>query len=200
MANTTWATGDKTQVTLSSGNLTATATGRGGVRTLIAIPSSGQFYWEYTLGAVGSQPFHGIQIATGSLTTPNATGALGFNSSGIVFQDGVSTGRQFGLGLGVGSVIGIAYSIPFGGAWFNLLGDSVPWLGGDPTTGAGIFAWSGLNMKGLFSAQASGAAVTANFGDTLFAGTIPVGYTSFPGPYVGAPAPQAAQQSAMILA
>lgn len=169
---------DLSAITLSNGNLTATGTAHGGVRSVESF-GSGQYYWEYTFTTIHSSNIAvgictaAVNLATGGITT---AGTALLNRFGQIF-----VGSSSGL-IGMrsdGDVVGVAVDIAAALIWFRAA-PSGPWNGdpdADPATGTGGFgigALSGARHAVFFSA-AAGDTGTVNFGASGFAGSLPAG-------------------------
>lgn len=187
MANTTWSTTDKVNVTLSGSNLTATASGVGGARAADR-QISGLFYYEITLGTIANAATGvGFANAAAALATFGATptGGLVVYKAGTIWLNNVNTGSTLGA-RAAADVIAIAINLTTGNAWARV-SPAGNWNGSgtaNPATGVGGISLASLGVPGaypLYPAVSLGAtsdAVTANFGDTAFSGTVPSGFTS----------------------
>lgn len=189
MANTTWNTSDKVNVTLGGTNsLTATATAAGGVRSIDRV-ASGKFYWEYTVSTWGgSSTCVGIANVNAALATVASTpiAACAVYKGGTIFRDNVNTGSTLGA-LVSGSIIGIALDRTARLIWFRLC-PSGNWNGNasaDPAAGIGGLALNTvaaaspfLSTYALIGFAGAGDVVTANFGDAAFSGAVPNTFTS----------------------
>jgi hypothetical protein len=186
MANTTWSTTDKSaSVTISGGNLIATATagaqgGRAADRLL-----TGKFYWEITLGTwSGGNSSVGCGNLGMLFGVAQPLNALAMNKAGNIYINGL--GSTFGLGATVaGNVICIALDLTNQLAWMRL-GAAGNWNGvaaHNPATSAGgidISTISGgaIPLYPMYQFAGLTDSVTANFGNTAFAGAVPAGFTS----------------------
>ncbi len=174
---------------LSEGNLTwtwQTASPRG-VRGTTAIPTSGKYYWEATVGqttTASKDTGFGFAKYTQGLAN-NDTGVSGgyiayaVNTSRIITL-GSSSGS--GAAFSAGDVLQIAIDATNGNAWFgknNTWYNSTLTANGDPAGGTNT-TWSGLSTN-----LAAGMApfvevydnnITFNFGQRPFAYTPPTGY------------------------
>jgi hypothetical protein len=185
MANTTWSSTDKTAVTLSgTNNLTATATGSGGVRTA-DWHNSGKYYFEYTCPNLGTSG-HAIGIANASAVlisvyNTGANAAYVYNP-GTIYINGSSSGSTLGSRAN-GDIIGIALDCSANLIWFRVA-PSGNWNGSgtaNPATGAGglsVASIASSGLYGLFCASGPPLAATANFGDSAFTGAVPSGFTA----------------------
>ena len=183
----TWNPADKgTNVVLSNGDLTAAVTSaalNNIVRSTIG-KSTGKWYWEYTITSfVTTQPLVGVANASATLVGSgfnfcgfDANGWGYYGNNGQKYTGGV--GAAYGLGYTTNDVIGVALDMTNGKVFFAKNGT---WQNsGDPVAGTGA-AFTGLT--GTLYACGPGAGsdsqtVTANFGATAFAQTVPTGYNS----------------------
>lgn len=190
MANTTWSTTDKTSgITLSgTNNLTATANSLGfqGVRT-IDRQISGKFYWEYTFTNTTNDAC-GIANASASLSGVGFNGgnnnAAYVNSVGSVYVNASASLASLGS-FSTGGVACVALDLTNQLIWFRN-GAAGNWNNSgsaNPATASGGFSIAAFGVSaiyGLMSCQnaSPSGAVTANFGDSAFSGTVPSGFTS----------------------
>jgi hypothetical protein len=179
----TWNPSDRSGVTLSGSNLIATTTGAGGVRSTLGF-STGKYYWEYTLGVFdnGSSGV-GVASSTATLSSMGSTvsqAALVY-PAGVIYINGVNTGVSIGTHL-AGSIIPVALDIGAKLVWFRSSPSGFWNSGGsaNPATGVGGLSVSALvsPLFAGFGCAISGQAMTANFGDSAFIGTVPSGFTS----------------------
>jgi hypothetical protein len=206
MANTTWNPADKgAGVTLTGGNLIASATVQNqGVRA-VDKQTTGKFYFELTITAGATfQAIHGMGNATASLSSvanspTNAVGILG--NTGTIFNNGSNAGISFGT-LANGNIIGIAVDLTSNQIWFRLA-PSGNWNANASYApgGTGGVSISTIKSAGLFPLFAIASTVpttdSANFGDSAFSGAVPGGFTAgFPAGSGGG----SAQARAMVLA
>jgi len=183
-----WSTTDKSNITLSNSNLTATATAistLGGVRSNIG-KSTGKYYFEFTLNQfhTGGPNNPGVGLVNGTQgLTSISTNYVVLEKAGNCYINGVS---PFGLGTrSNGDIIGIAVDFTNSLVWirvapsgnWNNSGTANPATG---TGGASISAMSGVSLFAWFQLgnPASADAVTANFGGSAFSGTVPSGFNS----------------------
>jgi len=187
-AAVTWNPADKNAgITLSSGDLVATAAGAGfvGVRATVSI-SSGKKYFEVTMNFPGGgQTSSCVGIANGSWSLSTFVGDT--NSCGLV----VGTGAILGGGTGPstdgtfaagGDVVCVAVNKTADLIWFRVNGGN--WNGSataDPATETSGTDTSGISgaifpASSLFTATDN---YTANFGATAYAQTPPTGYGNF---------------------
>jgi hypothetical protein len=197
MANTTWNTADKTaSVTLSNGNLTATITALGnqGARSIYST-AAGKYYWEYTFTNTTNDGCGIVNLATALSTTGvnGVAGAAYVNSTGNVLVNSTSNSATLGV-FATGNIACIALDLDNRLIWFRK-GAAGNWNNSgtaNPATGVGGFALTfvgaGVAAYGLMTGQsATNGAITANFGDSAFAGVVPAGFAAgFPGTAVAA--------------
>jgi hypothetical protein len=187
---TTWSTTDKSaSMTLSGGNLIATASaGAVGVRGKDP-KRTGKYYVEYT-STTTQNP--GSMVGFATAATPLASG---LTSSAIEFAS--STTRSFDSfgniiasgsagGFTTGSVVGAAIDLDAGLIWFRL-SPAGNWNGSatnNPATSVGGLSITGTGLGQGIDAYpftlliVAAASVTANFGASAFTGAVPAGFTS----------------------
>jgi hypothetical protein len=185
VSHTTFNPADLVNVTLSGGNLTATGTNQGGVRTINSI-SSGKYYWEYTLGTfTNGNSGVGLGRAGANLSNvgPSPFSAALMYNTGAIYIDNLATGSSLGS-RSTGNVIGIAVDRTANLVWFRVA-PSGNWNGSgtaNPATGTGGLSISATNMLGalfgLVAPGASGNGATGNFGASSFTGSVPSGFTA----------------------
>jgi hypothetical protein len=190
VANTTWNPSDKSaSITLSgTNNLTATSTSSvlNGVRA-IDKQITGKFYWEVTATTFGVNG--GIGVASPNWTLANGLfGTAGPGTScvannGNIYVDGSTTGTSLGT-IASGTVVCIAVDVGARLIWYRS-GAAGNWnnsASASPATGAGGIAVNSLGDGiAAYPALTIGTlsnAVTANFGDSAFTGTVPSGFTA----------------------
>lgn len=199
MANTTWNPADLSSVTLTLGNLKATVTAAlGGVRA-VAFKSSGKFYWECTWAVNTNTIASGLSLGTASVSSPTVGSAQVKRLTGHIFVNNADTALTISSGAAVanGSVICAAVDLSAQLIWFRL-GAAGNWNGSgtaNPATGAGGVGIGSISTGPLYPMMAGSTsdAVTANFGDTAFAGAVPGGFT------VGWPVSAAAAVQARVM-
>jgi hypothetical protein len=177
----TWNPSDLSGVTLSGGNLIATTTAGGGVRSTIGY-SAGKYYWENTIGVFNSGN-SGVGVASSIASLPNM-GATGTQAA-FLYPDGtiyINT-TSAGISLGArsqGDVIGIALDVTAKLVWFRVSPSGLWNNSGtaNPATGVGGFSCSVLTspLYGGFGCSVSGQSMTVNFGDNPFIGAVPAGF------------------------
>jgi hypothetical protein len=186
MANTTWSTTDKAAgITLRNVNKTATNSNNAvsGVRAADS-QLNGKFYWEYTCTVSAGTNGVGVAGLVASLlvnvnsVTPSCVVRT---SDGTIFVNTTSAGA---LGaIGAGAVVCCAVDASARLAWFRL-GAAGLWNNSgtaNPATGAGGFSISlgiGIALCPYAVVINTNDTVTANFGDSAFAGAVPSGFTS----------------------
>jgi len=182
---TTWNPSDKTAMTLSNSDRTATGTGAGGVRSIFST-ATGKIYWEVTYNG-GTGPGIGIANASATLATVYNTptnAAVSYNTT--TWINNVS---QAGAGIPISVAIPQCVAVDLGGKliWFRS-GAAGNWNNSgtaNPATGTG-----GLNITVLgtplfaLAGTSSSAQLIANFGATAFTGAVPSGFTAGLGPDV----------------
>jgi hypothetical protein len=194
MPNTTWNLADLAATTLSNGNLTATPTGIGGVRSILSV-TTGKYYFELTFVASSSQNVLGVAnasavLAGGSNVANTGSGGAVVVSAGSMLINGASQGSLGAFAAGV--ACGIALDMGGHLIWFRNATTAGNWNASgtaNPATGAGGFSLNTLTggattLYALSSvaALAGSTAITANFGDTAFVGAVPAGFAAgFPG-------------------
>jgi hypothetical protein len=185
----TWNPADlTTPVVLSNGNLTVTTGGsatNGGVRSTTST-TTGKVYFEYTCtNLTGANTGAGIATSTANLATMGGTvaGACLVYSGGAIYFNGVDQGKNVGA-IGAGAVLSFAIDVPNSLLWARLGAGN--WNGSgtaNPATGVG-----GISISSLFPSNAARAAlavngasinVTANFGASSFAQSVPSGFTAW---------------------
>lgn len=180
----TWNPDDKyTTVVLSNENLTAVSgrySGAAAVRSTVGV-NTGKHYWEITSDVQGG----GICIGVG---TPDAAldqyvgkdvygyGYYGYSSGSATYHD-ATWDWGWGSSYGPGNIIGIALDMDAGKLWWSLNG--VWQESGDPATGANP-AFTGLSgiFHGMWHGYKTTEQVTANFGASPFAYSVPNGFNS----------------------
>ncbi len=190
MAFTTWSTTDKSaSLTLSGGNLIATAgAGSQGVRG--AHPKrTGKYYVEYTSTTVQSSS------STVGFATAATTLTLGQNACAVCQSTSTShawdtfsnqavngTGASFTTGTVIGCAVDLDNALIWwrqspAGNWNNLAPNN-------PATGVGGLDMSatgvgrGIDAYPFASLINLNNSITANFGATAFSGAVPAGFTS----------------------
>lgn len=180
----TWNPSDKAaQVTLSNGNLTATsASVNPGVRATDS-QSTGKWYFEVKVDAIGAAMTVGVANTTASLAVGSPVGvdanAWAFTANGS--QSGPYHSNSFsptGGGWTTNDIVMLAWDASAGKLWLGLNGS---WISGDPAAGTSS-SFSSVTGT-LFPAVSvhTNAQATANFGATAFGYTPPSGFTAWGG-------------------
>ena len=175
---TTWNPADKhANIVLSNGDLTAATSGSVtwiNVRGTVG-KTTGKWYWEVTLQNHRNGSLIGVTIAGTSLSVNLGTDANSYlyRAEGIKYCAGSSSGIDTAT---VGDVISIALDLDAGKIWFAKNG---VWLeSGDPANGTNPNC-TGLSdtFYAVWGANYSSAPeVTANFGTSAFAYSVPSGF------------------------
>jgi hypothetical protein len=172
--------------TLSEGNTKIVSAGggySGGGSTIYA--SSGKFYWEVTIDAVGGggEHYHGVVPVGYPNTTSTARPGYSTDSWGIVGDSGVKkvynsiqTTIAGTTTWSVADVLMIALDLDNGKMWF---GENGTWYdSGDPAAGTGEqHASVSGTLTPAFSVYATGEDSTYNFGAKGFTYTPPTGFS-----------------------
>lgn len=171
------------ELTLSGGDLVVTKNAGSGfrsTRSTIGV-SSGKHYWEYKITTDGGQPDFVVGVGTTSATLAGFVGTDNegrgyYQRDGSKYKNGV--GAAFGGAYSNGSVINVALDMDAGKVYFGINGS---WIGGHPAdgTGAAFSDLSGLTIHAMVSPIRSASpahVLTANFGETAFAHTVPSGF------------------------
>lgn len=168
---TTWNPNDKGgSLTLSNGNLTASANQNSSIRSVFGA-STGKWYWECTFDS-GTNALIGIGTSAARLTTPAYPGADANGWSyypyggGLTYHAGASAAYP-----GTGNAYGVT------GVCLDMDNGTLKFLVDGVDRGVAFSGLSGT-MYAMFGGGSSGAAdtVTANFGATPFVHTPPAGY------------------------
>ncbi len=209
MANTTLNPADKTsQLALSGSNLVGTASGSNQAARSVNSNASGKYYWEVTattLNTFGNTAvgiINGTQaLATFPSTSPWYLNGCVLDRSGDLACNGTLINGSAG-GPNQGQVWGIALDMATKQVWIR--GHTTfNWNGvfsNNPATNVGgidISAFIGSGGFAVCTFGGAGDVLTANFGDSAFAGAVPAGFTSgFPVVVAGG----GVQARAMVLA
>jgi hypothetical protein len=191
ISNTTWSATDKIgNITLSGTNsLTATSgSGSSGIRT-IDRQGAGKYYFEYVCTTWSGSASVGVANSAAALGTVAATptnAALLYAGSGNIWVNNVFFAPSLGARAN-GDIIGVALDQDNKRIWFRVA-PAGNWNGSgtaNPATGVGGVSLASISLDavlaplyGVFAPVTSGTVITANFGDTAFTGTVPVGFTS----------------------
>lgn len=190
-----------TNVTLSGGDLIATASLTGSV---LGTPSlaGGKYYFEFKMTfASTAATLTAVGFAASAFSTASAPGWDSYQSEAAdntnnVVENAGSKGPAFNAFAFVptsGDWFGVAIDVVNSLAWYKDITQATDWNGSappDPVAEVGGYSMSGFDegipWKVVAGFTASGGAITMNFGDTAFAGVIPSGYTVIPRlPYLG---------------
>jgi hypothetical protein len=197
---TTWNPSDKNAgITLSGGNLIATYTGGLSSVRAAASKTSGKYYWEITVTTSGSNAAYGLVTGNFPLGQHfagggSSIGCVGVNSTGAITVNNSSSGQPNIPAIVNGDILCFAIDLTAGRFWVRR-GAAGVWNGsvpGDPAAGTvGIAMPFGSTLAAYPAWYAQNTStITANFGDSAFAGTVPSGFTAgFPigvAPLVGA--------------
>jgi hypothetical protein len=202
MAFTAWNPGDRTNVTLSGSNLTATgvAAGNGGVRSVNGF-TSGKYYFEYTCTTwAGLTMVLGVGNSSASLSSNTANQSVFYAGNGFIYINGAQQFPPAGIAPSNGDVICIALDLTNKLIWFRQ-GAAGSWniaMGGSPSAGTGGLDISAITSPGIYALMAHNSqapVITANFGDSAFVGIVPSGFIAG----LGTPG-AAASARAMVLA
>jgi hypothetical protein len=175
----TWSATDKdTSITLSNGDLSATASSyQVAVRATIG-KTTGRWYWEVTAESTSSSGYAsaGVLMMSAQLTyglgNSVAPGA-GYNVTGTL---STSMTNVMGCAFSTGNVIGVALDLDTNVVYFSL--DGVWQGGGDPDgSKGGIVLSTGQSVFPAVS-LGSGDVLTANFGQSSFAHSPPSGFSA----------------------
>ncbi|MBR1164232.1 SPRY domain-containing protein [Bradyrhizobium elkanii] len=181
--------GSLSNATLSNANLTATrsSTSTGGAAST-SYQSSGQFYFEFIVGAShGSTDFVGVMAASyGYFFAVNGNTGAGSGvwlGTGAITTNG-GTVATLGAASASGNVIGVAIDCDNDRIWFRLNGGN--WNAdptANPATNAGGVALIAASYAPAvaFSPYGSptiGDNITTNLGASAFSGAVPFGFTA----------------------
>jgi len=155
--------------TITNGNLACSA---GSTTTFSKIlgtigMSTGKWYWETTITAVGSLAIVGIGDGTppnGSTGLGGAAGEVSYNSAGNKYTNAVST--AYGATYTTGDVIGVAYDADAGSITFYK----------NNTSQGTITGFSGTKYPAVGSGGGTNPQYAVNFGQQPFIYTPPTGF------------------------
>jgi len=157
-------------VTVTDGNLAASASATNvGVTGSIAI-SSGKWYWEITqtAGGVATSNIVGITDATLAAKTAGlTTNSYGYGTGTTAFKWNAGTNTAYGVNWTNGDVIGVAFDADAGSLTFYKNGSSQ----GTAFTGISGTFYPAFGFQ-------SGSAYAVNFGQRPFAYTPPTGFVA----------------------
>jgi len=190
-ATTTWNPSDKhADILLTNGNLTAEATAAPGFCIVRATTgkNSGLWYFEWT--GNGSGPGGGSSIAglVGGSENLNdylyQSNGVGYLDNGVIGRNGSAVVTGLGTWKVSGDVCRCAVDLNARRVWFSRVGSNWNNSGSaDPATNTG-----GVDISALPSTLYPGCSVydvatpdklTVNFGQLLFAGAIPSGFSAW---------------------
>jgi hypothetical protein len=153
---------------IANANLTLTATGVALYKTAtIKVPTSGQWYWEYTAGSVGSVV--GQLIGIVSIDSPavaNPVENRGYATNGVKYTNGSSS--AYGAAFTAADIIGVAYDASAGTLTFYKNGVSQ----GVAFSGLSAIQWNAYMQYGATGTNTG----HLNFGQRPFAYTPPTGF------------------------
>jgi SPRY domain len=154
--------------TLSDGNLNCTVTNTEHAHTNMAAPTTGKWYWEFTLGSSVLGNGIGIALTTSRLrdTSSYYYGALSTGTTGRLYVNG-GAGTTYGANYTTNDVIGVALNLDAGTLTFYKNG-----------TSQGVAASSVTGAYDAVIAGGGGQSMSAyiNFGQRPFAYTAPSGF------------------------
>jgi hypothetical protein len=167
-------------ITLSNGNLTATANSNSGAANTrsISCHSTGKFYAEFTIGTSTGGGTLGIGIAdNGELSwLGSGTHSVAMYDGGQVYYADATTTTY--NSFAATNIVSMAVDVGGGLEWWRV--GSGNWNNSgsaNPATGAGGFS---ATLSGTICAaveeEATTNAVTANFGATSYAQSVPAGF------------------------
>lgn len=184
---TTWNSADKsTAIDLTNGDLTATqnTTSWHAVRGTVG-KSTGKWYWEITVNDVTGNQTNGILLSTnsvdpaGNFSSVTVDTVYTYDEHGEK-SNGGGNNPAFGSAYVATDVIGVAVDYDANKIWFAV--NNTWQASGDPAGGTNeAYAVGAGTFMPFFGADASGAAVTANFSSTPTY-TPPSGFSTFDSP------------------
>jgi len=191
--------------TANNGNLQAYSTsgantGAAGINGTIALPTTGQYYFEVTMSAVANAGLAGIAKLGATQDTNFGAGAYAniyayTNTSGVAYANNATA--YTGSTLTTGDILGVAVDMTNGALYFaknNTWQNSGVPTSGASKTGAISFTVTNDLLPTCYAWKNSGAdALSANFGQRPFAYTPPTGFVALntfnlPTPTIGATA------------
>jgi hypothetical protein len=193
----TWNPSDNSNLTLTNGNLTASAATTvstfHSIRGTLSHTGSVKEYFEYTAGAMDTNHgfMMGIANSTASLTTFLGAGTNGYSMQCDAGADFYYNGAFTSNGMAacvVGHVMAVAVDIGAKKIWVADLTAATGWNVGsggtqDPGTGAGGISISGVTAPLFIGFSGYDGTtpdtVTLNVGATSFTGTIPSGFSAW---------------------
>lgn len=174
----TWNSADKSaQITLSGGDLIATNASASGTFSGVRSTDShttGKWYFELTLGSGNTNAMVGFGtsgvVLTASFPGGNADGQGYYQADGNKWTGG--SGTAYGATYAAGDVIGVA---------IDLDGDTCNFYKNGADQGSISISGIAGAVFACVSIYAAPASITANFGASAWAGSLPSGYTAWDG-------------------
>jgi hypothetical protein len=170
--------------TLANGNLDfSAATAVKTSLSTIALPTSGKWYWEVTVTAVGNSFQVGIggALSSGTNYLGSSSDAYAYASNAVKYNNGSST--AYGASYTTNDVIAVAYDADAG---------TLVFYKNNTSQGTAFSSLSGTFFPAVSYGSSSGSgSCTINFGQRAFAYTAPSGYKALctqnlPTPTIGA--------------
>ena len=173
-----------TNVTLSNGNLTATATGASAHRLALATPvfvsGTGKWYWEVVNTAYDCAVGVGNTSSNLNSYVGSDVNSTGLNDVGQIYYNGSYTNT--GLSFGTNDVLQVALDMVNKQIWYRVNGGN--WNGSgtaDPASNVGGYNLTSLlsvntNIRPLINQYPSGAVTNINFGASAFSYSAPSGF------------------------
>ena len=180
---TTWNPADQLNMTLTNGNLTATATNATARVRAVKGTNTGKYYFEGTITSPTSFAVYGI--ANASAVNGQYTNWAYIQMTGSIYVN-TSTIQATLSGVVSGSTIGVAVDLGANLIWFRRC-PSGSWNAAsgstnDPASGIGGFSVSSIASGPLFpifGVANSGDSVVGNFGASGFNGAVPSGFAGW---------------------
>jgi hypothetical protein len=155
---------------VASANLNVSIGGTGGNdigRSTIALPSTGKWYWEVTVSAVGAGVHIGFITPSTVLNSGGAITGVWYNQDGTKTIDGGSS-TAYGASYTTGDIIGIAY---------DSVANSVTYYKNGATQGAITATTTSQSYYPAIFLQTN-SNIWFNFGQRPFSYTVPTGYST----------------------
>jgi hypothetical protein len=155
---------------VASANLNVSIGGTGGNdigRSTIALPSTGKWYWEVTVSAVGAGVHIGFITPSTVLNSGGAITGVWYNQDGTKTIDGGSN-TAYGASYTTGDIIGIAY---------DSVANSVTYYKNGATQGAITATTTSQSYYPAIFLQTN-SNIWFNFGQRPFSYTVPTGYST----------------------
>jgi hypothetical protein len=186
VANTTWSPTDKTtNLTLSSGNLVASAAAGNQAGRGANGHSSGRFYFEITTTTWGTGNIGVANPAAVFGGSGAVAGSATVSAAGAIFIGSSSAPGTPSLGVVAnGSIVGIALDCTGQLLWFRITpsgnwnGNASFAPGGTGGVNIATILTGGVSLFPYVYLAGSPYNVRANFGDSTFNGAVPGGFTS----------------------